>query len=50
MWMHEHGSSFGWLTSSRLHCAEGVAVYFLFLCVTYAIATRVTGAHRAHAH
>jgi len=33
----------GPLTPARLHCAEGVAVYFLFLLVLYSAAARVTG-------
>ena len=46
MGLHEAGAAAGWLTPSRLHCAEGVAVYFLFLCVTFAAGARVAGARR----
>jgi exosortase K len=38
--LHDTGAAFGPLTPARLHCAEGVAVYFLFLLVLFATATR----------
>ncbi|HKQ56789.1 MAG TPA: exosortase K [Candidatus Eisenbacteria bacterium] len=47
--LHRAGVSFGPLTPDRLHAAEGVAVYFLFLCVTFAIGTCVAGARRVAA-
>jgi exosortase K len=47
MSMHETGVSWSSLTPDRMHCAEGVAVYFLFLCATFAFAARVTGARHA---
>jgi len=46
MRLHEAGASLGPLTPDRIHCIEGVAVYFLFLCVLFAAAARVTGARR----
>jgi len=45
--LHEAGASFGPLTPSRLHCAEGVAIYFLFLLALFAAAVRVAGGRRA---
>jgi exosortase K len=47
--MHRAGASFGPLTPERLHAAEGVAVYFLFLCVTFAIGAHLSGARRVAA-
>ena len=44
--LHEAGTSFGFLTPERIHCVEGVAVYFLFLCALFAVGARVTGARR----
>lgn len=44
--MHDAGASLGPLTPERLHCAEGVAVYFLFLCAVFALGKRLTGARR----
>lgn len=44
--MHRAGASLGPLTPDRLHAIEGVAVYFLFLCVVFAIGARMTGARR----
>jgi exosortase K len=44
--LHETGASLGTLTPSRLHAAEGVAIYFLFLCLVFALGARVTGAGR----
>ena len=44
--LHDAGASFGALTPGRLHLAEGVAVYFLFLCALFAAGARVTGARR----
>jgi len=45
--LHEAGAALGPLTPSRLHCAEGVTVYFLFLLVLFSAATRVTGVRHA---
>jgi len=45
--LHEAGAALGPLTPSRLHCAEGVAVYFLFLLVLFSAAARVTGVRHA---
>ena len=45
--LHEAGAAFGPLTPSRLHCAEGVAVYFLFLLVLFALAERFVWDRRA---
>ena len=42
--LHEAGAGFGALTPARLHCAEGVAVYFVFLLAMFALAERITGA------
>lgn len=44
--LHEAGTSIGLMTPDRLHTAAGVAVYFIFLCVTFAIGVRMTEAHR----
>jgi hypothetical protein len=45
--LHEAGAALGPMTPSRLHCAEGVAVYFLFLLVLFSAAARVTGVRHA---
>ena len=45
--LHEAGAAFGPLTPSRLHCAEGVAVYFLFLLGLFALAERLARDRRA---
>ena len=45
--LHEAGAALGPLTPSRLHCAEGVTVYFLFLLVLFSAAARVTGVRHA---
>jgi len=47
--LHEAGASFGPLTPARLHCAVGVAVYFLFLLALLAGAERVMPGRRAPA-
>jgi exosortase K len=47
MRLHENGAALGWLTPARLHCAVGVAVYFLFLAALFAVATRALGGGRA---
>ena len=44
--LHRDGASLGWVTPDRIHAAAGVAVYFLFLCVIFAIGARMTGARR----
>ena len=44
--LHDAGTSLGPLTPDRLHRVAGVMVYFLFLCVLFAIGARVTGARR----
>jgi exosortase K len=44
--MHAAAVSWGPLTGQRLHGAEGVVVYFFFLCATFAVAARMTGAGR----
>lgn len=44
--LHDAGASFGALTPERLHRMEGVAVYFLYLCVLLAAGARATGARR----
>lgn len=44
--LHDAGASFGALTPERLHCALGVAVYFLFLLVLFTAGERLTGARR----
>ncbi len=46
MRLHDAGASLGPLTSDRLHCAAGVAVYFAFLCALFAVGARLTGARR----
>ena len=45
--LREVGAALGPLTPARLHCAEGVAVYFACLLVLFAVAARVTGARDA---
>ena len=47
--LHGAGASFGVLTPDRLHCALGVAVYFLFLLALFTLAERIVEARRAHA-
>jgi len=47
MRLHENGAAFGWLTPGRLHCAVGVAVYFVYLGALFALATRAFGGGRA---
>jgi len=47
--LHEAGASWGALTPARLHCAEGVAVYFLFLLAVFAAATKLAESRRAPA-
>ncbi|HXS82769.1 MAG TPA: exosortase K [Methylomirabilota bacterium] len=47
--LHEAGAAFGPLTPERLHCALGVAVYFLFLLFLFSVAARVTGVRHGHA-
>jgi len=42
--LHEAGVACGPLTPARLHCALGVAVYFAFLLVLFALASRVAEA------
>lgn len=37
------GTALGPLTQAQLHCAEGVAVYFVFLLVLFSAAARVSG-------
>ena len=49
MRLHDAGAAFGPLTPDRMHCIEGVTVYFLFLCVLFAAGARVTGARREFA-
>jgi exosortase K len=46
MRLHAAGTALGPLTPGRLHCVEGVAVYFMFLCVVFALGAHVTGARR----
>ena len=46
IYMHKAVLGFGFLTAERLHRVEGIAVYFFFLCVTFAIAARCMGANR----
>jgi len=44
--MHEAGPASGPMTPARLHCAEGVVVYFLFLLALLAAAAWLTEARR----
>ena len=44
--MRDARLAIGPLTPEQLHCAEGVAVYFVFLCGLFALGARVTGARR----
>ena len=44
--LHAAGAAFGPLTPARLHCAVGVAVYFVFLAALFALALRVREAVR----
>ncbi len=46
MRLHGAGVALGWLTPERLHCAVGVAIYFLFLSALFGFAARLTGARR----
>ena len=46
MRLHESAASFGPFTPGRLHCAEGVAVYLVFLCALFAVGACLTGAQR----
>ena len=46
MKLHAAGFSLGPLTPERLRCGVGVAIYFLFLIVTFAIGAKLTGARR----
>lgn len=49
MRLHDARTAFGPLTPERLHCAEGVTVYFVFLCVLFAAGARLTGARHEFA-
>jgi exosortase K len=44
--LHAAGASLGPLTPARLHCALGVAVYFVFLLALVTLATRHAEARR----
>lgn len=46
--LHVAGVALGPLTADRIHRLEGIVVYFLFLCVTFAVAARlVTTRHES---